>query len=134
MTRIEEIEGIGSAYAGKLAEQGIETVEALLEQGASPKGRKDLVESTGISAKLILKWVNRADLARVKGVGEEYADLLELAGVDTVPELAQRNPQNLHQKMIEINDERKVVRRTPSLSAVQDWVAQAKELGRVITY
>ena len=93
-----------------------------------------MIEDTGISAKLILKWVNRADLARVKGVGEEYADLLELAGVDTVPELAQRNPQNLHQKMVEINDERKVVRRAPSLSAVQVWVAQAQELGRVITY
>ena len=134
MTRIQEIEGIGPVYAGKLAELGIETVEALLERGASPKGRKDLVEATAISAKLILKWVNRADLARVKGVGEEYADLLELAGVDTVPELAQRNPQNLHQKMIEINDERQVVRRAPSLSAVQGWVANAKELGRVITY
>ena len=134
MTRIQEIEGIGPVYAGKLAELGIETVEALLERGASPKGRKALVEGSGISAKLILEWVNRADLARVKGVGEEYADLLELAGVDTVPELAQRNPQNLHQKMTEINDERPVVRRLPSLSAVQGWVAQAKELGRVITY
>ena len=134
MTRIQEVEGIGPAYEAKLAEVGIETVEVLLERGASPQGRKQLVESTGISAKLILKWVNRADLARVKGVGEEYADLLELAGVDTVPELAQRNPQNLHQKMVELNDERQVVRRTPSLSAVQGWVAQAKELGRVITY
>jgi len=134
MTRIQEVEGIGPAYEAKLAEVGIETVEGLLERGASPAGRKELVESTGISAKLILKWVNRADLARVKGVGEEYADLLELAGVDTVPELAQRNAQNLHQKMVELNDERQVVRRTPSLSAVQDWVAQAKELGRVITY
>jgi predicted flap endonuclease-1-like 5' DNA nuclease len=134
MTRIQEIEGIGSAYEDKLAEVGIETVEVLLERGASPKGRKQLVESTGISAKLILKWVNRADLARVKGVGEEYADLLELAGVDTVPELAQRNPQNLHQKMVELNDEKNVVRRTPSLSAVEDWVSQAKVLGRVITY
>jgi predicted flap endonuclease-1-like 5' DNA nuclease len=134
MTRIQEIEGIGPAYAEKLAELGIETVEKLLEEGASPKGRKKLVEATGLSAKLILKWVNRADLARVKGVGEEYADLLELAGVDTVPELAQRNPENLYKKMKEINDERSLVRRVPSLSAVQDWVAQAKELGRVITY
>jgi predicted flap endonuclease-1-like 5' DNA nuclease len=117
-----------------LAEQGIETVEALLERGASAQGRRALVDATGISAKLILKWVNRADLARVKGVGEEYADLLELAGVDTVPELAQRNPQNLHQAMLAINEERKLVRRAPSLSAVQGWVAHAKELGRVVTY
>jgi predicted flap endonuclease-1-like 5' DNA nuclease len=134
MTRIQEVEGIGPAYEAKLAELGIETVETLLERGASPKGRKELVEASGISAKLILKWVNRADLARVKGVGEEYADLLELAGVDTVPELAQRNPQNLHQKLVEINDEKDLVRRVPSLAAVQGWVAQAKELGRVITY
>jgi predicted flap endonuclease-1-like 5' DNA nuclease len=134
MTRIQEIEGIGPAYAEKLAELGIETVEKLLEEGASPKGRKKLVESTGVSAKLILKWVNRADLARIKGVGEEYADLLELAGVDTVPELAQRNAENPYKKMKEINDERSLVRRVPSLSAVQDWVAQAKKLDRVITY
>jgi predicted flap endonuclease-1-like 5' DNA nuclease len=134
MTRIQEIEGIGPAYAEKLAELGIETVEKLLEEGASPQGRKKLVEATGLSAKLILKWVNRADLARIKGVGEEYADLLELAGVDTVPELAQRNPENLYKKMKEINDERSLVRRVPPLSAVQDWVAQAKTLGRVITY
>ena len=134
MTNIIDIEGIGPVYAGKLAEVGIDTVEELLERGASPKGRKELAESTEISPKLILEWVNRADLARVKGVGEEYADLLEFAGVDTVPELAQRNPQNLHKKMIEINDERKLVRRTPPLSAVEDWVAQAKKLGRVITY
>jgi predicted flap endonuclease-1-like 5' DNA nuclease len=134
MANIQEIEGIGPVYGGKLAGVGVETVEGLLERGASPAGRKALVEATGISGKRILKWVNRADLARVKGVGEEYADLLELAGVDTVPELAQRNPENLHAKMAEINDERKLVRRLPPLSAVQGWVAQAKELGRVITY
>jgi predicted flap endonuclease-1-like 5' DNA nuclease len=134
MTVITEIEGIGPVYAAKFAELGVETVESLLERGASPQGRKALVEGTGISAKRILKWVNRADLARVQGVGEEYADLLELAGVDTVPELAQRNPENLHAKLAEINDERHVVRRTPSLSAVQGWVAHAKKLGRVITY
>jgi len=134
MTRIQEVEGIGPAYAAKLAEVKIDTVEELLEAGASPKGRKKLVEKTGISAKLILKWVNRADLARVKGVGEEYADLLELAGVDTVPELAQRKPENLHAKMVEVNDEKDLVRRVPSLKAVKDWVAQAKELERVVTY
>jgi len=134
MTRIQEVEGIGPAYAAKLAEVKIDTVEELLEAGATPKGRKKLVEKTDISAKLILKWVNRADLARVKGVGEEYADLLELAGVDTVPELAQRNPTNLYEKMVEVNDEKDLVRRVPSLKAVKDWVAQAKELGRVVTY
>lgn len=134
MTKIIEIEGIGPAYAEKLMAIGIETVEALLERGAAPAGRKAIAEETGITGKLILRWVNHADLFRIKGVGEEYADLLEAAGVDTVPELAQRNPENLHKKLQEINDEKNLVRKTPSLSAVQGWVAQAKELPRVITY
>ena len=134
MTLITKIEGIGAAYAEKLAEAGITTVEDLLERGASPKGRKALLEATEISAKLVLKWVNRADLARVKGIGEEYADLLEVAGVDTVPELAQRNPGNLYQKLVEVNKERKLVRHVPSANQVQSWVEQAKELPRKVTY
>ena len=134
MTNITKIEGIGTAYAEKLANTGITTVEALLERGASPKGRQALVETTEISAKLILKWVNRADLFRVKGIGEEYGDLLEMAGVDTVPELAQRNPANLYQKLVEVNGERKLVRHLPSANQVQSWVEQAKELPRVVTY
>jgi predicted flap endonuclease-1-like 5' DNA nuclease len=101
---------------------------------ASPKGRKALAEQTGISDKLILKWANRADLARVKGIGTQYADLLEFAGVDTVPELAQRNPQNLHAKMVEVNAARKLVRQVPAESQVVDWVSQAKSLPRVLTY
>jgi predicted flap endonuclease-1-like 5' DNA nuclease len=83
---------------------------------------------------LILEWVNLADLLRIKGLGEEFSDLLEEAGVDTVPELAQRNPENLHQKMVEVNEAKNLVRRVPGLAQVTDWVAQAKELPRVITY
>jgi len=134
MTKLTEVEGIGEIYAQKLKDAGIATTEALLETGATPAGRKELEEATGISGKLLLEWINRADLFRIKGVGEEYADLLEVAGVDTVPELAQRNPENLAQKLIEINEEKKLVRRTPTPDQVEDWVAQAKELPRVMTY
>ena len=134
MTKLIEIEGIGDVYAQKLQDVGINTTEALLEAGANPAGRKDLAEKTGISPKLLLEWINRADLSRVKGIGEEYADLLEAAGVDTVPELAQRNAANLHAKMVEVNEAKSLVRKTPSANQVADWVAQAKELPRVINY
>jgi predicted flap endonuclease-1-like 5' DNA nuclease len=133
--KLDEIEGVGAAYAGKLEAIGVPSQEALLEAGATPKGRKELADKTGISGKLILKWINRADLARVKGIGEEYADLVELAGVDTVPELAQRRPENLHKKLVEIAAETKnVVRRVPSVAEVTKWVAQAKELPRAVSY
>jgi predicted flap endonuclease-1-like 5' DNA nuclease len=134
MTRLTKIEGIGETYAQKLEQAGLSTTEKLLEQGASPNGRKEIADKTGISAALILKWVNRADLFRVKGISEEYADLLETAGVDTVPELAQRNAQNLYSKLAEVNAEKKLVRRMPALSQVEDWVAQAKDMPRKVTY
>lgn len=134
MAKLIAIEGIGQVYADKLAAAGLATTEALLKQGASPKGREALAEKTGISGHLILEWVNRADLFRIKGVGEEYSDLLEAAGVDTVPELAQRNAENLHTKLAEVNAAKKLVRRLPTQSQVADWVGQAKELPRAITY
>lgn len=134
MARIINIEGIGPVYAGKVQEAGIRTTEALLDAGKTPKGREALEEKTGIGGKLILEWVNLADLFRIKGVGEEYSDLLEEAGVDTVPELAQRNPVNLNQKLGKVNAEKSLVRRLPSQGQVADWVAQAKALDRVITY
>ena len=134
MTSVVEIEGIGPAYAEKLKQSGIATIEALLEEGASPKGRQELAEKTGISPALILRWVNHADLFRIKGVGSEYSELLEASGVDTVPELAQRNPENLYLKLIEVNQEKKLVRRPPTQSQVKDWVQQAKQLARVVTY
>ncbi len=133
-TPIRKIEGIGEIYAQKLAEIGITTLEALLEKGATRKGRQELAERTGISEKLILEWVNRADLFRIKGIGEEYSDLLEAAGVDTVPELAQRNPENLYQALVDVNRQKKLVRRLPSPEQVRAWVEQAKRLPRVIEY
>lgn len=134
MAKLVEIEGIGEVYAGKLKDHGIDTQEELLAKCASPAGRRELEEKTEISGKLILKWANRADLARVSGVGEEYADLLEYSGVDTVPELAQRNAENLHAKMEEVNSEKNLVHQLPSASQVAGWVEQAKGLPRVLEY
>ena len=134
MTNLEKIEGVGPKYAAKLKEAGINTQEQLLEKGSTPKGRKELEAATGLSGKLLLNWINRADLARIKGVGEEYADLLEASGVDTVPELAQRNPENLHAKMTEVNEAKKLVRSMPSAKQISDWVEQAKKLPRAINY
>ena len=131
---VTKVEGIGAAYAAKIQEAGIESTQALLAAGASTKGRKAIAAKTGISGKLILKWVNRIDLSRVRGIGEEYADLLEIAGVDTVPELAQRRADHLHKKLVEVNEERKLVRRIPSQSDVSNWIEHAKELPRAVTY
>jgi PAS domain S-box-containing protein len=132
--KISTIEGIGPVYAEKLGAVGIFTTADLLEVAGSRKGREELVEATGISATLVLGWVNRADLMRVPGVGEEYSDLLEAAGVDTVKELRNRNPENLYTAMSEKNAERKLVRRIPSQSEVTAWVAAAKEIEPMVSY
>lgn len=134
MARLIDIEGIGKVYVEKLNKTGISTTDSLLKACAKPQGRKEIAEKTGISDKLILEWTNLADLFRIKGIGEEYSDLLEEAGVDTVPELAQRNPENLLEKLNEVNETKKLVRRLPVLSQVESWVKQAKELPRVIEY
>lgn len=134
MAKLTKIEGVGEVYAQKLQEAGIGTTQALLEKGASPQGRQEIAGKAGISETLILQWVNHVDLFRIKGVGEEYADLLEAAGVDTVPELAQRNPENLHQKLVAVNQEKKLVRQLPTQAQVSAWIEQAKQLPRVITY
>ena len=134
MTNIVDIEGIGTQHAGKLRAVGIATVEALLDKGATPAGRNALAEQSAISGKLILRWVNHADLFRIKGVAGQYAELLEAAGVDTVVELAKRNAQNLFHAMVACNEEKKLVRVTPAQSRVEDWVAQANALPRVVKY
>lgn len=134
MPKLENVEGIGEVYGAKLREAGISSIPALLEKGSTPRGRQDIADKSGLSSKRILTWINHADLKRIKGVERQYAELLEAAGVDTVVELAQRNPANLHQKMLETNQEKRLVRRPPALSMVERWVAQAKELPRVIHY
>lgn len=134
MANIREIEGIGEAYAAKLEEAGIKTEAGLLESGATKKGREAIAEKTGISEKLILGWVNKADLSRINGVGAQYADLLEAAGVDSVPELATRNAANLTTKMAEVNEAKNLVNRVPTESEVTKWVEEAGTLERVVTH
>lgn len=140
MASIEIIEGIGPAYAKKLRAAGVRTCEALLDRGATKRGRDDLAEASGFDSGTIREWVNRADLMRVKGVGSEYSDLLEAAGVDTVKELRNRNAANLTAKMVEVNDaaiaktKKSIVRRVPAQSMVERWIAHAKKLPPVVTY
>jgi predicted flap endonuclease-1-like 5' DNA nuclease len=134
MSDIIDVEGIGEVYAGKLKEAGIPTVEELLKRGATRAGRDKIAKDTGISEKLILRWVNHVDLFRIKGVERQYAELLEAAGVDTVPELAQRNAAHLHPAMAKVNEEKKLVRKLPTQEQVAEWVTQAKGLPRVVTY
>ena len=134
--KIVEIEGIGAVYGPKLQAVGIKTVADLLEKGHTPKGRKELSEAAGIDSTLILKWVNMADLFRVKGIGPEYSELLEKAGVDTVKELRHRVPENLQAKLAEVNAAagQPLVRALPGLKAVQAWIEEAKQLQPMLTY
>ncbi len=132
--RIQEIEGIGPSYATKLAKSGITSTKHLLEQCASAKGRKTVAQSTGVDEARLLKWANMADLMRLAGVGEEYSELLEAAGVDTVKELKHRNAENLVAKMEEVNAARKLVRQRPSVKQVAKWIEQAKSLPALISH
>lgn len=131
---IIEIEGVGELYALKLKEAGINTTAELLERAATPKGRAELAEETGISPKLILRWANHADLFRIRGVAGQFAELLEAAGVDTVKELRHRVAANLQPKLEEINSVRNLCNRVPSLSEVEKMISLAKELAPVLTY
>jgi predicted flap endonuclease-1-like 5' DNA nuclease len=132
--KIESIEGIGQAMREKLAKAEITRTSHLLAMCASAKGRKEIAGKTGLKEEQLLKWVNMADLMRIKGVGEEYSELLEAAGVDTVKELRTRKPDNLTAKMKEVNEAKKLVRRPPSLAEVEKWVAQAKSLDPLVTH
>lgn len=134
MANLEIIEGIGPVFAQKLRAIGVRSVEALLEKGATPKGRKELADKSGIGHELILDWVNRADLMRIKGVGEEYSDLLEKAGVDTVKELRNRRADRLFEAMAEINADKHLVRRLPTRKMVAAWVEEAKSLPPKLEY
>ena len=134
MPALVNIEGIGEQYAEKLAQAKIGTTQSLLKRAATRKGRREVSKESGVSPAKLLDFVNRADLFRVRGIGEEYSDLLEASGVDTVPELAARNAKNLTAKMAEVNEKRSLVRRVPNEKQVADWVKQAKKLKRVIEY
>lgn len=132
MPSIDAIEGIGQKRATLLRKNGIRTTEALLKRGATRRGRKELAKTTKLDEKLVLEWINRADLMRCKGVGSEYSDLLEAAGVDTVKELRRRNPVSLTAKMIELNDQKRLVRRLPTEAMVTGWIEDAKGLDQVV--
>ena len=132
--KIEDVEGIGPAIGEKLRAAGVKDTDGLLAAARTPAQRKDLAAKTGLTDKQVLKFANMCDLYRVKGIGSEYSELLEAAGVDTVPELARRRADNLARAMIEINTARKLVRRTPTEADVVRWVAEAKGLPRVLSY
>lgn len=132
--KVETIEGVGTVYGEKLNAAGIKTTEELLAKCATPKGRKELAETTGISDKLVLKWTNHADLMRINGIAGQFAELLEASGVDTVKELQHRVPANLHAKLEEVNAQKNLVNRVPNLPEVEKMVEQAKALEAVVTY
>ena len=132
--KIDAVEGIGPKYAEMLSKAGITDTDGLLEAGCSKAGRKDCAEKSGCSESQILKWVNMCDLFRIKGVAGEYAELLKVSGVDTVKELRNRVPENLTAKMEEVNAEKKLVRRVPTLKEVAAWVEHAKELPPKVTH
>ena len=133
--KIEEVEGIGATFAAKLQEVGINTTDDMLMAGATAASRDKVAEMTGISGKLILEWTNHVDLMRINGVGSEYSDLLEAAGVDSPAELAQRNAKNLAQTFAELDAARpNTVRRVPSESIVEGWIAQAKTLPKMVSH
>jgi predicted flap endonuclease-1-like 5' DNA nuclease len=132
--RIEQIEGIGPGFATKLAKSGITSTTHLLEQCASANGRKAVAQATGVEERQLLKWANMADLMRINGVGEEYSELLEAAGVDTVKELKQRKAEHLAVRMAEVNASRKLVRQSPGAKRVAKWIEEAKSLPAMISH
>jgi predicted flap endonuclease-1-like 5' DNA nuclease len=134
MATITDIEGIGEAYASKLRQAGVRTTEALLQKGAAAKGRKELAKATGFTTKMILEWVNRADLYRVSGIGAQYADLLEASGVDTVRELANRKADALTEMLAKVNEKKNKVNQLPGAKRVGEWIRKAKSLKKVVEY
>ena len=134
MSHINKIEGIGPSHEKKFAEVGVTTVEHLLKAGGTPKGRKELVSKTGFHEHHLLKWVNQADLLRIKGVGRQYAELLQASGVDSVKELAQRKPDHLHEKLKVSNETKRQVHIVPNLTSITNWISEAKKLPRMVSY
>ncbi len=132
--KIEEVEGIGPVIGSKFRTVGVTTTDTLLKNCQTKKQRHDLADKVGISEQQVLKFANMVDLFRINGVGQEFAELLEAAGIDTVPELAQRKPENLVSKMVEVNEVKHLTRRTPSIKDVEKWVTEAKTLPRVLEY
>ena len=131
---LASVKGIGKKCATELQNIYIKSVKQLLEEGKTDYDRKNISDSLGISKSTVLEWINRIDLMRINGIGPEYSDLLEDCGVDTVIELKNRNPENLHQKLVEVNDKRKLVKLLPGIVSIKKWISQAKSLKRVVEY
>ncbi len=134
MAQLEKVDGIAGVYPAKLRAANVTSTDSLLRMGATPTGKREIEAGSGIACKLILKWVNQCDLFRIRGVGEEYAELLEASGVDTVPELAQRKAERLRARMAEANAKRRYVRQVPAVTAVDRWIKHANSLPRVVKY
>lgn len=134
MARLIDIESIGTEYASRLERAGVNSIDSLLGTAGSTAGRERLAAQLGVADSLVLEWVNRADLMRIKGVGSEYADLLETAGVDSCTELATRNAANLHARLLEVNADKQLVRQEPSLAMVTRWIADAAGFPKVVTH
>ena len=134
MIRLKGIEGLEKEHYTRLKEAGILSVEALLDKGSSPEGRSELAKSSGIAEAQLLRWLNIADLFRIRGIGEEYADLLELAGVETISELAESDPRTLHRMLIGANEKKPLVRQLPSVNQVKSWIDQARHLPKIVKY
>lgn len=132
--KVQQVEGIGEAYAAKLVEAGVKTTDDLLEKCAKKGGREKLAEQTGISEKLILKWTNHSDLFRINGIAGQFAELLEAGGVDTVKEFRHRVAANLQPKLEEINAEKHICKRVPSVVELEKMIEQAKGLDPIISY
>ncbi|MCB2262380.1 MAG: DUF4332 domain-containing protein [Candidatus Thiosymbion ectosymbiont of Robbea hypermnestra] len=133
-TLVKDLKGTTDSIVSALKDKGITDNEKLLAAGADPAGRKELAALCGCDVKIVLEICNRADLARIKGVSGVYSDLLEEAGVDTVKELATRRPDNLHAKIDETNNQKKLTQRPPAVGLVEDWIAQAKTLPKLLRY
>ena len=131
---IRELKGMSAELEAKLKQHGIGNSDQLLDAALTPPARQELAKATGVEAPVILELANRADLARVKGIGGVFSDLLEQAGVDSVKELANRRPDHLHAKLVEVNTQKKLAGRTPNLKAVENWVAQAQQLPKTLEY
>ena len=134
MYKIIEVEGIGPAYAEKLSKIKVSTTEDLLKHCATSGGRKKAAEETGVSETLLLKWSNLADLMRVSGIGPQFSELLEAAGVDTIKELRTRKAENLATKMAEVNAAKKLAKTAPTASVIQGWIEAAKKMEPTISY
>jgi len=131
---IQDIEGIGKTYANKLNNLGVKTIDDLLAKGGTPQKREELAAATGLDEDQILEWVSRADLQRVRGIDSKYADLLETAGVDTVTELARRNPEFLAERLMAVNQAKQIIQRVPGTQLVEEWILRAKSLPKAVEY